>query len=114
MRRMENNIPTTTDSKISSGVKRNSGKIYMSAPVLIKKGGNNIFLTEAGFFAAFILINMANIAIKIAPTDVTIINTLSIHFIPFLFLILSLALYRKMHDFRNISDGKTLSILVKY
>ena len=61
---IENSIPIMTDSIISINDNRNSGKIYISAPVLIKTGGNKIFLAEAGFLAAFMRINIAKIAIK--------------------------------------------------
>ncbi len=67
--RIEKSIPTTTASKTSSGVTRNIGWTNISAPVLMKTGGNIIFLTEAGFWADFALRKVTKIAIIIATME---------------------------------------------
>jgi hypothetical protein len=66
IKNIEKSAPTDKASRTCKGCTRNIGCKNMSAPVLIKIGGKMIFFTVAGFFAAFIRINMTRDAIKIA------------------------------------------------
>lgn len=62
------------DSISSANVTRNIGTTNIKKPVLIKKGGKIIFFAEVGFFEAFNLTKITNIAINAANMDETIIK----------------------------------------
>ncbi len=79
IKNMENIIPTTNASRTCAHGTRNAGTTNINAPVLIKTGGKIIFLTDAGFFAAFNRTKIIKVAIHAATTVLAIIQNIQIN-----------------------------------
>lgn len=71
---IEKRAPTMIASMISRPVNRNSGKMNIHAPVLIKTGGKMIFFIFVGFLAAFIRTKIIVVAINTAMIELAVTN----------------------------------------
>lgn len=68
----EKNTPTEKASNTCIHSTLKGSNTNIKAPVLIKKGGKIIFLTDAGLLEALIRMNIIVVAIKAAPTVLAI------------------------------------------
>ncbi len=76
IRKKEKIAPIVTASSTWLHSTRNTGKTNIRAPVLINKGGNIIFFTLAGRFAALIRTKIIAVAMKAAATELAIIQNI--------------------------------------
>ena len=76
IRKSEKRIPTQTASAICSNERRNGGKIYIKAPVLIINGGKTIFCAVTGFLA--VLMRMINIKIVMSTAKIEVAMSINI------------------------------------